>query len=152
MGTTKNLILYLILLIWFQHWSGQGGSGIRIPDRGPVGWLPLESRKKKKDFINFWPDRALLSTNVNYIFSIYYIELKSTEIRKKNSENCLHVQYMLPIWPLIGIHLIWVFTPVPYLPSNNEHHLVSHMCGTWRNWVSNACRSLRGGKGDEVMS
>jgi len=54
-----------------------------MPDQGPVGWLPLESRKKKMDFINFWPDRALLSTNVNYISSIYYIELKSTEIRKK---------------------------------------------------------------------
>jgi len=39
--------------------------------------------KKKMDFINFWPDRALLSTNVDYISSIYYIELKSTEIRKK---------------------------------------------------------------------
>jgi len=39
--------------------------------------------KKKMDFINFWPDQALLSTNVNYISSIYYIELKSTEIRKK---------------------------------------------------------------------
>jgi hypothetical protein len=51
-----------------------------MPDRGSVGWLPLEARKKKKDFINFSPDEAVLSTNDSYIFSIYYIELKSTEI------------------------------------------------------------------------
>ena len=58
----------------------QGGSGIRMPDRGPVGWLPLEPQKKKKDFINFLLDEALLSPNVNDISSIYYIELKSTKI------------------------------------------------------------------------
>ena len=27
-----------------------------MPDRGPVGWLPPEARKKKKDFVNFLPD------------------------------------------------------------------------------------------------
>jgi len=65
-------------------------------DRGPVGWLPLEPRKKKVDFIKFLPDEALLSTNFNNISSIYYIELKSTEICEKIVKNCLHIQYMLP--------------------------------------------------------
>jgi hypothetical protein len=36
--------------------------------------------KKKKDLINFSSDEAFLSTNDSYIFSMYYIELKSTEI------------------------------------------------------------------------
>jgi hypothetical protein len=32
----------------------QGGSGIRMLDRTPVGWLPPEARKKKMDIINFF--------------------------------------------------------------------------------------------------
>jgi hypothetical protein len=28
------------------HWIVQGGAGIRMPDRTPVGWLPLGARKK----------------------------------------------------------------------------------------------------------
>ena len=47
-----------------------------MPDQGSVGWLPPEARKKKKDFVNFLSDEAFLSTNDNYISSIYYIELK----------------------------------------------------------------------------
>jgi len=31
----------------------QGGSGIRMLDRGPVGWLPLESQKKKNGLHQF---------------------------------------------------------------------------------------------------
>ena len=45
-----------------------------------ASWLVAAGAlKKKKDFINFLPDEALLSPNVNDISSIYYIELKSTK-------------------------------------------------------------------------
>jgi len=82
------------------HWVRElikGVPGSECQTGGRLVGCRWSLEKKKKNFINFWPDRALLSTNVNYISSIYYIELKSTEIHKKNSENCLHVQYMLPI-------------------------------------------------------
>jgi hypothetical protein len=49
-----------------------------------AGWLVATGgSKKKKDFINFLPDEAFLSTNDNYISSIYYIKLESTEICKQ---------------------------------------------------------------------
>ena len=52
--------------------SPQGGSGIRMLDRTPVGWLPPEGRKKKMDIIkNF----AHLSTNNNASSIIYYMVL-----------------------------------------------------------------------------
>jgi hypothetical protein len=44
--------------IWRRgSYPSQGGSGIRMPDRGPVGWLLLEARKKKKgphQFFVWW--------------------------------------------------------------------------------------------------
>jgi len=44
----------------------QGGSGIRMPDRTPVGWLPLEARKKKLDFIKFLLAEPFLNTNISF--------------------------------------------------------------------------------------
>ena len=50
-----------------QHvYRGQGGSGIRMPDWTPVGWLPLEARKKKLDFIKFLLAEPFLNTNINF--------------------------------------------------------------------------------------
>jgi hypothetical protein len=36
------------LLNGIEEREPQGGSGIRMPDRTPVGWLPPEARKNKK--------------------------------------------------------------------------------------------------------
>jgi len=77
------LYLHLILSLGLDLVELKGVPGSECQTGGRLVGCRWSLEKKKMDFINFWLDRALLSTNVNYISSIYYIELKSTEIRKK---------------------------------------------------------------------
>ena len=54
--------------------GGKGVPGSQCRTGGQLVGCRWSLEKKKKDFINFLPDEALLSPNVNYISSIYYIE------------------------------------------------------------------------------
>ena len=83
---------------WCRDSGRNRARGVRDQNAGPgAGWLVAAgASKKKKDFIKFLPDEALLSTNFNSISSICYIELKSTEIREQIVKIALHIQCMLP--------------------------------------------------------
>ena len=70
-----------------------------MPDRGPVGWLPPEARKKKLDFINFLPADAFLGPNGNFIFIIYYVEPYITKTNWRKNDLVGYCQYN----PLIGV-------------------------------------------------
>ena len=76
---SQPLLHYLVIYWPVTHDTtlilGQGGAGIRIPDRTPVGWLPLRARKKKMDIVKSLPSEAHLSTNDNASSIIYYMGL-----------------------------------------------------------------------------
>ena len=121
-------------------------------DRGLVGWLPPEAQKKKKDLLNFLSDEAFLSTNDNYISSIYYIELKITEICEQIVKIACNSANMTPNW--YPCEFGYLFQYLTYLQTMSI--ILPLTCVELeqapRNWVFNACQSLRGGKADEMIS
>ena len=95
-----NLIRELTLI------DSKGVPGSECRTGGQLVGYRWSLEKKKKDFINFLPDEAFLSPNVNDISSIYYIELKSTKICKQIVKIACIFNACRQIWPLIGIHAI----------------------------------------------
>ena len=127
--------------------------GFQDQNAGPgAGWLVAARGSKKKDFVNFLPDEAFLSTKF-----LVYTTLSSKSLKYANKwwkllACSVHIDNMTPNW--YPCELGYLFQHCTYLQiiSIILHLTCVKLEQAPRNWVFNVCQSLWRGKADEMIS